>query len=163
MTLDEAITHAEEVANSGCTECNEEHRQLAVWLRELQLRREYDDARMDNCITRKELLDSFPPMPPDSAEIVKKVVTEAFPIRLWVKVEDMLPSESGTYFVTIEDYTSEDTPRTIALEAWYDCSKKDFGNLAWTLLNEFYDMSDILRDKITHWMPYPKTPNEVNV
>lgn len=163
MTLDEAIIHARDVASSGCSECCNEHAQLANWLEELKMRRNIDDSIHEDCISRKELLEMFPPMQPDSAAIVKKVVTEAFPIRLWIKVEDMLPSESGTYFVTIEDYTSEDTPRTIALEAWYDYSKRDFGNLAWTLLNEFYDLSDILRDKITYWMPYPKTPNEVTV
>ena len=46
MTLDEAIKHAEEVAeqnewfeknyleNKGCKECAEEHRQLAEWLKD---------------------------------------------------------------------------------------------------------------------------------
>ena len=39
MTLDEAIKHAEEVANDMelcCEECAKEHRQLAEWLKELQ-------------------------------------------------------------------------------------------------------------------------------
>lgn len=52
MTIDEAIRHAEEVAENyefiskdketteitkkGCAECAEEHRQLAEWLRELK-------------------------------------------------------------------------------------------------------------------------------
>ena len=52
MTLDEAIKHAEEVAeknewfeknyleNKGCKECAEEHRQLAEWLNELKQLRE---------------------------------------------------------------------------------------------------------------------------
>lgn len=41
MTLDDAIKHALEVADSlGCTECAEEHRQLAEWLQELKKRRE---------------------------------------------------------------------------------------------------------------------------
>lgn len=35
MTLDEAITHAEE-QGCGDTVCAEEHRQLAVWLGELR-------------------------------------------------------------------------------------------------------------------------------
>ena len=34
MTLDEAIQHAEEVAMSGCTECHNEHGQLAEWLKD---------------------------------------------------------------------------------------------------------------------------------
>lgn len=36
MTLDEAIKHCEEVADSKCDECGTEHRQLAEWLRELK-------------------------------------------------------------------------------------------------------------------------------
>lgn len=48
MTLDEAIKHCEEVADSKCDECGAEHRQLAEWLKELkelkeEERREEDD------------------------------------------------------------------------------------------------------------------------
>ena len=40
MTIDEAIQHCEEKARElGCTECAQEHRQLAAWLRELKFRR----------------------------------------------------------------------------------------------------------------------------
>lgn len=40
MTIDEAIRHAEDKARElGCTECAQEHRQLAGWLRELKFRR----------------------------------------------------------------------------------------------------------------------------
>ena len=40
MTIDEAIRHAEDKARElGCTECAQEHRQLAAWLRELKFRR----------------------------------------------------------------------------------------------------------------------------
>lgn len=34
MTLDEAIRHAEEIAESRCDECGREHRQLAEWLKD---------------------------------------------------------------------------------------------------------------------------------
>lgn len=40
MTLEEAISHAEDVAKSACGKCAEEHRQLAEWLRELKKLRE---------------------------------------------------------------------------------------------------------------------------
>ena len=43
MTLDDAIKHAEEKAY-GNTECAEEHKQLAEWLKELKWRR----VKMDN-------------------------------------------------------------------------------------------------------------------
>ena len=40
MTIDEAIRHCEDKARElGCTECAQEHQQLAGWLRELKFRR----------------------------------------------------------------------------------------------------------------------------
>lgn len=36
MTIQEAIDHAKEVGNKGCSECNKEHKQLASWLEELK-------------------------------------------------------------------------------------------------------------------------------
>lgn len=39
MTLEEAIKHAEE-KSKGCSKCNEEHKQLAEWLKELKYYRE---------------------------------------------------------------------------------------------------------------------------
>ena len=40
MTLDEAIKHAQEIANNGCDQCAKDHQQLADWLIELKQRRE---------------------------------------------------------------------------------------------------------------------------
>lgn len=40
MTLDEAIAHCKEVADSVCGECADEHKQLAMWLEELKELRE---------------------------------------------------------------------------------------------------------------------------
>ena len=41
LSIDEAIRHAEENAQElGCTECAQEHRQLAAWLRELKFSRQ---------------------------------------------------------------------------------------------------------------------------
>lgn len=34
MTLDEAIKHCEEIAESQCDECGLEHKQLAEWLKD---------------------------------------------------------------------------------------------------------------------------------
>lgn len=42
MTLDEAIKHAEEIAESRCDECGREHRQLVEWLKELKEYREQE-------------------------------------------------------------------------------------------------------------------------
>ena len=40
MTLDEAIVHAQEVADKGCEQCARDHQQLADWLKELKKLRE---------------------------------------------------------------------------------------------------------------------------
>lgn len=53
MSLDEAIKHAEEVADTPCftdeeAKCYSEHRQLAEWLKELkELRRKYARLRRE--------------------------------------------------------------------------------------------------------------------
>ena len=45
LSIDEAIRHAEDKARElGCTECAQEHRQLAAWLRELKFRRVHQAA-----------------------------------------------------------------------------------------------------------------------
>lgn len=36
MTLEEAIQHAEQKSLEQCGECSEEHKQLAMWLKDLQ-------------------------------------------------------------------------------------------------------------------------------
>lgn len=43
MTLEEAINHCNEVANSECSECAREHRQLGEWLVELRSYREFNE------------------------------------------------------------------------------------------------------------------------
>ena len=45
MTLDEAIQHAQEIANKGCDQCAKDHQQLAEWLTELKQRREADEVK----------------------------------------------------------------------------------------------------------------------
>lgn len=53
MTLQEAIRHCEETADSCTDECGAEHRQLAEWLQELQDRREAEPGRLtDDPISR---------------------------------------------------------------------------------------------------------------
>lgn len=41
MTIEEAIKHCEEVADSKCDKCGAEHKQLAKWLIELKEHREH--------------------------------------------------------------------------------------------------------------------------
>lgn len=58
MTIDEAIAHAQETAdtrNDLCDKCREEHRQLAEWLKELKLlRADYEKQKSINYELLKE-------------------------------------------------------------------------------------------------------------
>lgn len=54
MRLDEAIKHAQEIADNGCDQCAKDHHQLADWLIELKQRRE--KSRVDMEQKDKELL-----------------------------------------------------------------------------------------------------------
>lgn len=55
MTIDEAINHCKEVANSKCDSCGAEHQQLAEWLIELKKSRKaileicWENANMSHC------------------------------------------------------------------------------------------------------------------
>lgn len=78
MTIDEAIKHAEEVAEENkkkaswfwvkkgnpnyenCVECAEEHLQLAEWLKELkELKQSKEQQPCDDCISRQAVMDCF--------------------------------------------------------------------------------------------------------
>ena len=58
MTLDEAIKHAEEVAEEKrCEKCGEEHRQLAEWLKELKQLRKQEPC--DDTVSREAVKELF--------------------------------------------------------------------------------------------------------
>lgn len=69
MTLDEAITHAEEKARDAdaCEACRKDHEQLAGWLKELQTSREL----LKDCLGWFEALD--PDIENTSGELGKLV------------------------------------------------------------------------------------------
>lgn len=53
MTIEDAIKHAEEVANNSCADCSKEHRQLADWLRELvRLRSEKTEKKYEYAVVQ---------------------------------------------------------------------------------------------------------------
>ena len=43
MRIDEAIRHARRIARMNCGKCADDHKQLAGWLQELMLRRQFDE------------------------------------------------------------------------------------------------------------------------
>ena len=95
MTLESAIIHTEEVADrcavtDGNRQCEDEHRQLAAWLRELQERRKapeivhcgecayYDPPHVENNGVRYEYSD----MPKDAFDIFGIWVTSNYGINV---------------------------------------------------------------------------------
>ena len=71
MTLDDAIKHAENVANRCTTNvyCAEEHKQLAKWLRELKELKEQQDKII-------QILDDYDLEAWEILEKIKEVVTK---------------------------------------------------------------------------------------
>lgn len=121
LTLDEAITHAKEVAeeklkdyeracalnvpSEGFCECASEHKQLAEWLTELQERREADR---------------------------------------WIPISERLPEQTTTYLVTvkfIEDYEECIMTDMIIYNIKYGWMTVD-EVIAWKPLPEPYERGD---------------------
>ena len=77
LTLDEAIKHCEEKAD--CTQCGEEHRQLAEWLRELQ---KYQDLKEQGRVV----------------ELPCKIGDTVWDIRWWDDTTETRVIDGKTYF-----------------------------------------------------------------
>ena len=48
MSLDEAIKHCEERAKQDCSECSEEHKQLAEWLKDYKKIKQESEEDIEN-------------------------------------------------------------------------------------------------------------------
>jgi hypothetical protein len=142
MTLDEAIKHAEEVAEekdmqagfdtdylcyqmseverNQCKTCAEEHRQLAEWLKELKANREQE------------------------------------PISRWIPVSERLPEEYGEYLIT---WKNPKYPKTYIgiceceITDVYDHEHNRF-EVEW--LFDGYITTAYPDSKVIAWMPLPK-------
>lgn len=79
----------------------------------------------------------------------------------WISVKDRLPTESGVYLTNVHQESDIESSDCV-LMAWYQVEKPLFApdSVGWSLLNEFYQFSDQMRDDITHWMPLPEPPKE---
>ena len=79
----------------------------------------------------------------------------------WISVKDRLPTDSGTYLVNVHQ-ESDDETRDAVLLAWFNTERPLFApdDIGWALLNEFYHLTEQLREYITHWMPLPEPPGE---
>ena len=74
MTIDDAISHAEEVANASDTPCARQHRQLADWLLELKRLRKSNDKRCNAA----EMRDALEGMCKASQEVFCSFARETF-------------------------------------------------------------------------------------
>lgn len=79
----------------------------------------------------------------------------------WISVKDRFPESNGVYLVNIHQENDETGGcGDFVVIAWYQkiplLSVRD--SAGWLLLNEFHDLTDELREDISHWMPFPKPP-----
>lgn len=73
----------------------------------------------------------------------------------WIRCDNRVPEESGEYLVTVR----MDEDNSIVLNAWFN--KRNVAppfnrSVGWHLLNEWYDLTNQLRDNITAWMHIPE-------
>jgi len=176
MTLDEAIKHAEEVAEekeneaqdleyskldwkyeaNQCSKCSEEHRQLAEWLKELKDYREripsyeagYNDAKREIALSG------------EYQRAYERGKKDAEQTR-WIPVSERVPQECiHTYDNNFHDYTrSESVSVTIKNEVTN--SVYVFRDLAYISNGEWYidncyDHDRFKNCSVIAWMPRPK-------
>lgn len=96
--------------------------------------------------------------------IVKRAIEEAPAVELdrkWIPVSNP-PKETGHYLVNLHDEDEGGVVKDCVVDAWYQNRDMSLfpSEIGWTLLNEFYDLTDRLREHITHWMPLPEPPKE---
>lgn len=92
--------------------------------------------------------------------IADNLIANGVTIQRWIPASDP-PKETGHYLVNIhqEDDESGDTSDFV-LDAWYTVNGLLYvpQNIGWSLLNEWYDLTEKMRQYITHWMPLPEAP-----
>lgn len=81
----------------------------------------------------------------------------------WISIKERMPDIEGSYLVSLHQEDDEiGESADCVLFAWYrpvkllHCDK----NIGWSLLNEFYDLTEKLRGYITHWQPLPEPANK---
>lgn len=79
----------------------------------------------------------------------------------WISVKDKLPTDFGTYLVNLHQYNeiSGEIGDFVTEATFYPNPLLSIDKMVgWHLLNEFYDLTEFLREYITHWMPWPEPP-----
>lgn len=152
MTIEEAIKHAEEVADMcefeaskydmtdayeshvACQEgeCAEEHRQLAEWLKELKDYKEripsyeagYNDAKREIALSG------------EYERAYERGKSDARQTR-WIPVSERLPEDDKDVLVQMTDYSMMVDFRTASSSGWFWAEKDDLP-IAWMPLPEPY-------------------------
>ena len=79
-------------------------------------------------------------------------------ISQWIPCSERLPSENGTYLVSVND---DEEDFGFVIDAWFNVDVPlFFGDKGWTPLNEWYDIADEIRPRIVAWMPLPEAYKE---
>lgn len=96
--------------------------------------------------------------------IVKRAIEEAPAVELdrkWIPVSNP-PKETGHYLVNLHDEDEDRGATDCVVDAWYQNRDMTLvpSEIGWILLNEFYHLTEQLREHITHWMPLPEPPKE---
>lgn len=96
--------------------------------------------------------------------IVKRAIEEAPAVEpdcRWIPVSD-LPKETGHYLVNLHEEDEYRGATDCVVDTWYQNRDMTLfpSEIGWTLLNEFYHLTEQLREHITHWMPLPEPPKE---
>ena len=166
MTLDEAIKHAEEVAEEKrCEKCGEEHRRLAEWLKELkQLSETLEIDCIDRAQTQTEIemnasrytlskerggmgqvewSDQLIKVS-DAVDIIRHLpsVTPARKEEEWIPCDEKLPKPNELVDNVRKYYLIQD----------------EYGDMyvARYTSDEWISIDSILQDNIVAWMPLPE-------
>lgn len=78
----------------------------------------------------------------DAADAIEELLAA---VPKWVSVEDEPPKEKGDYWCNVRSYNFDDT--YYQHEVWFD--------------GEFFVIDGAHTDRVTHWMPLPELPEEV--
>ncbi len=174
MKLDEAIKHAEEVAEehesdlkvyenlgkdrelfkkeeNNCKECGEQHRQLAEWLKELKQLREQTQEPCEDCVSRKRLMDNYNGVKTPvgyrkvvDLEVIKNMPSVT-PTAKWIPVSEKMPNP-GEYNGDVDRYYLVQNEYDDMLVARY--AKKGY----WEQIYQFGE----IKEKIVAWRPLPE-------
>lgn len=118
----------------------------------LQQELEWKRAQLDCANTAAGILKRRNEDLQTAAATVTRLTAEAAVERDWIRVEDRLPEQNGSYIVRLDD---TDKPKNERIWGENTIVVADYSAGSWTYLQfDEYNVDGI----VTHWMPLPKLP-----